>query len=137
MSALFRASDDPAPLMEINTTPLIDVLLVLLIVLILTMPPLTHRTSMELGTGLPGKPRDAIEIEIAYDGSIDWNGTTVGNLADLEKKFRAIAAQADQPDIRVNASRAVKYEAVVQVLAVAQRNGVERVGFVGQERFDE
>ena|SRR5215831_9862470 len=138
MNGLYVSAEEPAPLMEINTTPLIDILLVLLIVLILTMPPLTHRTAMDLGNaGKADVARPAVTIGIEYDGSLYWDGTPVANFEQLEEHLRSAAGQTEQPDIRIDASRAAKYDSVVKVLVTAQRSGLRRVGFTGQERFAE
>lgn len=134
MAALFRRHDEE-PLIEINTTPLIDVMLVLLIVLILAMPPMTHGTILDTPSGVVQAKRDAVTIDIEFDGSLYWNGSPVENLAALEGYLRTTGRQALQPDLRINANARAAYDTVAQVLALAQRNGIEHLGFVGQERF--
>jgi biopolymer transport protein ExbD len=136
MAAIFSAADD-APLSDINMTPLIDVFLVLLIVLLLALPVATHKTTMDLGNASAGPKRDAITVNIDFDGSIYWDGEAVAGLGKLEQFFRATARQSPQPDVRINADRSARYEVVAQVLAAAQRNHIERIGFAGQDRFAE
>ncbi|HYM35462.1 MAG TPA: biopolymer transporter ExbD [Steroidobacteraceae bacterium] len=130
------SSLDETPLADINLTPLIDVFLVLLIVLLLALPITTHKTTMDLGNG-PGAKREAITIDIGFDGSIYWNGEVVSGIPTLEQFFRATAKDSVQPDVRINADRSARYEVVAQVMAAAQRNHIERIGFAGQERFAE
>jgi biopolymer transport protein ExbD len=108
----------PAP--TINTTPLIDVLLVLLVLLIMTLPKSTHRVSLDLPQGLASdRPPPSATVDVDFDGQVFWNGSRVANDEQLERKFREVA---DTPTrIRVDADRHVRYERVVQVLATAQR----------------
>jgi len=72
---------------------------------------------------------------IDFDGTILWNGTVVEDLAQLERYFAVEAGKADQPELHVKPDRRVKYDTVAQVLAIAQRSGMQRIGFAGQERF--
>lgn len=116
---------------ELNTTPLIDVLLVLLVMLILTMPTLTHLTTLETPAARPsrGTPPAAVWLEIDFDGRIYWNGEAVADLAALEPRLARLAAGASpQPPLRVVADRRAKYEQVAQVLAAAQRIGIVNLG---------
>src|SRR5262245_47862473 len=98
--ALMTAKSDDEPLFEINTTPLIDVMLVLLITLIITMPPATHSTNMNMGRGVTAEKRESVAIDIDFDGSIYWNGAQIENFAQLERYFRVIGKEAMQPDVR-------------------------------------
>ena len=127
---------DSAPMMEINTTPLIDVMLVLLITLIVTMPVMTHAVKIDL----PGKSgakveREVVDVEIDFDGSIYWNGEAVANYAQLERYFKAAGIKAAQTEVHLRANRRAKYDVVAKVLAAAQRNGVRNLGLVGNEQF--
>jgi len=137
-SPFMSVHNDSAPMMEINTTPLIDVMLVLLITLIVTMPVMTHAVKLNLPSqGGPAAERDVATVEIDFDGSIYWNDAVVADYAQLEQYFKAIAVKADRAEVHVRANRLVKYDVVAKVLAAAQRNGVRNMGFVGNERFSD
>jgi biopolymer transport protein ExbD len=127
------------PMMEINTTPLIDVMLVLLIMFIITLPVLTHAVKLDMprpNSNPPPQtePVEPIRLEIDFDGSIIWNGNQVPFEA-LEGYFRTEARKDKQPELHVRPNRRANYDTVAKVLAVAQRNGMQRIGFVGNEEF--
>jgi biopolymer transport protein ExbD len=130
------------PMMEINTTPLIDVMLVLLIMFIITLPVMTHAVKLDMPrqTSAPPPPSDVIiepiRLDIDWDGAIIWNGSQV-QLPDLEGYFRVEAAKSPQPELHVRPDRRANYDTVAKVLALAQRNGMQRIGFVGNEQFME
>jgi len=138
MAMSIGATDDSAPIADMNTTPLVDVMLVLLILFIITLPVLTHSTTLHIGGGLdsPVDP-ESISLVIDFDGTIVWNGTVVKDLAQLERYFLVAAGKANQPELRVLPDKRVNYDAVAKVLALAQRSGMQRIGFAGQERFAE
>jgi len=127
---------DSAPIMAINTTPLIDVMLVLLITLIVTMPVMTHAVKLNLPHH-GGQPieREVVTVEIDFDGTIYWNDSAVADYAQLEREFKITAAQGDQAEVRVRANRRAKYDVVAKVLAAAQRNGIRNLGLVGNEQY--
>lgn len=103
----------------INTTPLIDVLLVLLILLVITLPRLTHHIALELPVGQPsGPPPTVTNVEVDFDGHVYWNGVAVSD-ERLEQWFNEVAATPGL--VRVLPDRHVRYERVAQVLASAQR----------------
>jgi biopolymer transport protein ExbD len=136
MAMSIAARDDSAPIVEMNTTPLVDVMLVLLILFIITLPVMTNSTNLHIGTGPgPAPQRQAIDLTIDFDGTILWNGAVVQDLAQLESYFRVEAGKADQAELHVLPDRRAKYDSVAQVLAIAQRSGMQRIGFAGQERF--
>jgi biopolymer transport protein ExbD len=138
MAMSIGANDDSGPIADMNTTPLVDVMLVLLILFIITLPVMTNSTNLHIGGGdAPPAPREAISLTIDFDGTILWNGTVVGDLAQLERYFRTEAGKANQPELHVQPDRRVRYDTVAQVLAMAQRSGMQRIGFAGQERFKE
>jgi len=111
----------------LNATPLIDVLLVLLTMLIFTVPIATHAVKLELPGG-PGKPPSTtVRLEIFYRGEIYWNGQHVESLEDLAPRFAAIASQTSPPLLQVMPERMAPYERVAQVLAAAQRAKVTRL----------
>jgi len=138
MAMSISANDDSVPIADMNTTPLVDVMLVLLILFIITLPVMTNSTNLHIGTGpvIP-TPRETISLAIDFDGTILWNGTIVEDLAQLERYFRVEAGKANQAELHVQPDRRAKYDTVAQVLAIAQRSGMQRIGFAGQERFRE
>jgi len=129
------ARDDA--LCEINTTPLIDVMLVLLVTLIISLPLMTHAVKLNLRQALaPQQPPSAvIELDIDFDGTVVWNGTPVASPRLLESYFRAEAQRDPQPEIHLRADRRVKYDFVAKVLASAQRNGISKMGFADTAQF--
>ena len=136
MAISIGANDDSGPIADMNTTPLVDVMLVLLILFIITLPVMTNSTNLHIGKGpvIP-EPRESISLAIEFDGTILWNGTVVEDLAQLERYFVVEAGKANQPELHVQPDRRAKYDTVAQVLAIAQRGGMQRIGFAGQERF--
>lgn len=130
------------PMMEINTTPLIDVMLVLLIMFIITIPVMTHAVKLDMPRARPDQiepplPPEVIDLEIDYDGTILWNGTTVSSFATLESYFDTEADKEPQPELHIRANKRAKYDNVAKVLALAQRQGINKIGFVGMEQFAE
>jgi biopolymer transport protein ExbD len=131
-------SADGEPMMEINTTPLIDVMLVLLIMFIITIPVMTHAVKLDMPqktppTDNPVQP-EVIDIEIDFDGTILWNGTP-STQQQVEGYFRSEAQKNPVPELHVRPNRRAKYDVVANVLAAAQRNGITKIGFVGNEQF--
>ncbi len=129
---------DGAPMMEMNTTPLIDVMLVLIIMLIVTLPVMTHAVKLDMPQNQPPPtdPPELVTIIIDYDGTILWNGTAVPNLATLERYFKVEAEKVPQPQVAIRPDARVKYDFVDQVLASAQRNRIEKMGLIGNEQFE-
>ena len=131
------APDDDV-MVDINTTPLIDVMLVLLIMLIITIPIQTHAVKMNMPTGAsspPSKPPQIVRIDVDFDGTIGWNGVIVGSDAELQSKLMAVAAQPDQDEVHLRPNKLVTYKQVAHVMASAQRLGVTKIGLVGNEQF--
>ena len=128
--------DESALLSDINPTPLIDVLLVLLIVLIIALPLATHRTSVDMPSP-GGALRPTVTVEIEFDGSIYCEGQAVADLPTLERYLIAAARQEIQPNVLIDANARARYDTVAKVLATAQRTGIQRIGFARQERFVE
>jgi biopolymer transport protein ExbD len=127
-------------LVDINTTPLIDVMLVLLIMLIITIPVQTHAVKLDMPQGDPPPTLiepEIVRLEVDFDGTILWNGAVVPDRAALEQRLASAAAAAPQPEIHLAPHKLVKYAEVAMVLAAAQRLGVTRIGLVGGERFME
>ena len=112
---------------QLNATPLIDVLLVLLILIIFTLPIATHAVKLNLPQGHPRSPPPMVRLEILYRGYIYWNGEYVASIAELTPRLVEIAGRADPPLVKVIAERSAPYERVAQVLAAAQRSHVEKL----------
>jgi biopolymer transport protein ExbD len=131
------ADDDV--MVDINTTPLIDVMLVLLIMFIITIPIQTHAVKMNMpipnNQPTPKEPRPPIRIDVDFDGTIGWNGVIVNSRAELEQKLLAVAAEADQQEVHLRPNKLVTYKHVAGVMASAQRLGVTKIGLVGNEQF--
>jgi len=128
------ASGDDEVMVEINTTPLIDVMLVLLIMLIITIPIQTHAVKMNMPIGNPPpqvKQPTIIKLDVDFDGTVYWNGQALPDRPTLESKLNDIANQPDQPEVHLRPNKLVKYEHVAAVLASAQRLGVTKIGMVG------
>jgi biopolymer transport protein ExbD len=135
-------SGDDAAMCDMNTTPLIDVMLVLLVMLIVTIPIQTHAVKLDLPQGNNPPPPNqqeavVVNLEIDFDGTPIWNGSPVSSRAQLDRYFTDIAAQIPQPEVHLRPNRLAKYEAVARALADAQRLGVTKIGFVGNEQYIE
>jgi biopolymer transport protein ExbD len=131
------SSNNTEVMAEINTTPLIDVMLVLLIMLIITIPVQLHAVNLNLPTGQPPppvKPPEVVRIDVDFDGSIYWNGEVLP-AAQLESRLQQLAALPDQPEVHLRPNKLVEYDAVARVLAAAQRVGVTKLGVTGHEQF--
>jgi biopolymer transport protein ExbD len=112
---------------QLNATPLIDVLLVLLIMLIFTLPLATHIVKLESPRGAAGPPPAAVQLEILYRGELYWNGQHVASVEELLPKLAAIAGQTNPPLLKVMPEKRAPYERVAQVLAAAQRSHVVKM----------
>jgi biopolymer transport protein ExbD len=126
------------PMMDINMTPLIDVLLVLLVMFIITIPVMTHAVKLDMPrpTNQPAEQVDpvVIQLEIDFDGTVLWNGTPV-TIESLDVYFRRESANDPQPELHIRPNKRASYDVVARVLAAAQRNGLLKIGFVGNEQF--
>jgi len=126
------------PMMEMNMTPLIDVLLVLLVMFIITIPVMTHAVKLDMprATNAPSLAQPIIvQLEIDFDGTVLWNGTPVPDFDTLDAYFRREAAADPQPELHIRPSKRANYDVVARVLASAQRNGMRKIGLVGNEQF--
>ena len=130
MGSLSDADDDFNP--EINTTPLVDVMLVLLIIFIITIPVMNHNVKIDLprATNQPDllKPEN-INLAIDAQGSVYWNSEVV-NPGQLSIRIAAAAQKNPQPELHLRAERSTQYEKVAQVMAAAQSGGLGKIGFV-------
>lgn len=136
-----EADDEPGLLLDINTTPLIDVLLVLLVMLIITIPVQLHAVKMALPNAsatTPPATGDVIAVEIDAEGNILWQGQVV-TAAQLDERLAQLAAQAEtqkiQPQIQIRSDKSAAYGVFVQVLASTRRHGLSRVAVLGSEVF--
>ncbi|MDE8346198.1 MAG: biopolymer transporter ExbD [Acidocella sp.] len=130
--------EDPEEMVDINTTPLIDVMLVLLIMLIITIPVQLHAVNLNLPFGNPPPPPvppQVVQIDIDFDGTVSWNGTIVPNAAALQQKLEVIAQEPDQPEVHINPNKLADYSAVIAVMAAAERDGVTKIGIIGNEQY--
>ena len=121
------SSESQLPVAELSATPLIDVMLVLLIMLIITVPIATHAVKLELPQGAAGPTPPAVQLEIMYRGELYWNGQHVASLEALLPKLAALAGQTNPPLLKVRAEKLVAYQHVAEVLAAAQRLHVEKI----------
>ena len=138
LSPLQQSLDEPEVMMDINTTPLIDVMLVLLIMLIITIPVQLHSINLDMPTGTPPpvtKKPTTVRIEIDARNVVRWNDKTLSDRAELDALLQQASQQQPQPEIHIKPQGKAKYEAVAGVLASAQRNGLTKLGIVGSEQF--
>jgi biopolymer transport protein ExbD len=124
------------PIVDINTTPLIDVMLVLLIMLIITIPPQRHAVTLDTPLPLPNPPPEAeappdpIRVIVDFDGSVYWNGAVVAR-PEMEQLMTIEARRSMQPEIHIEPHKLAKYGKVMEVMASAQRLGLEKLGILG------
>ena len=129
---------EPEVMMDVNTTPLIDVMLVLLVMLIITIPIQLHSVNLDMPSG---KPPAVVtqpvvhEVFIDFDGVISWDGVAQPGIAAVEAKMAEVVAQPDQPEVHIKPNKLVDYRHVAAVMAAAQRLGVKKMGMVGNEQF--
>lgn len=126
-----------APMAEINTTPLVDVMLVLLVIFIITAPLLTHAIKLDLPNAqsptTPEKP-ETITLSIAGDGKLYWNNEPVADIPALSARFQAIAGKQPQPELHLRADRETRYQQIAEVMSSAQQAGLAKIGFVTDPR---
>ncbi len=124
------------PIADINTTPLIDVMLVLLIMLIVTIPPQRHSVNLDTprppppGSPPPENPIEPIRIIVDFDGTVYWNGSVVTR-SEMEQQMAIEAAKPVQAEIHIEPHKLAKYAVVAGVMASAQRIGLEKLGVIG------
>lgn len=132
-------SDEPEVMIEMNTTPLIDVMLVLIIMFIITIPVQLHSVNLNMPSGAPPPTQTekpiVVTIDIDFDGTVLWNGEALGDRAALEARLLQVASQPNQPEVHLRPNKLVEYSVVAMVMASAQRLGVSKLGMVGNEQF--
>ena len=131
------ASDEPQVMMEINTTPLIDVMLVLLVMLIITIPIQLHAVNLEMPVGTPPtnlvKP-EKVQIDIDEKSVVYWQGLPV-TAQELDTNMTAAAAQAVQPEVHLRPNKASQYAVFANVLSSSKRLGLTKIAVIGSEQF--
>jgi biopolymer transport protein ExbD len=141
MSMSVNTSSSDAPMCDVNTTPLIDVMLVMLVMLIITLPISTHAVKLDMPRPTDQPPPTVqprvIDIEVDYDGAIIWNGEPVNNISTLDGYFKQEADLEPQAEIHLRPDRRSKYDVVANVLASAQRHKMVKIGFVNISQFRE
>ena len=128
----FNDNSHQAPMAEINVTPMVDVMLVLLVIFIITAPLFTHAVKLELPTAssapAPEKP-ESITLSINAEGKLFWNNAAV-SLDELGARFATAAQKKPQPELQLRADKSTRYEVIAQVMSAAQTNGMTKIGFV-------
>jgi biopolymer transport protein ExbD len=137
--AMSGGRDDGEPMMEMNTTPLIDVMLVLLIMFIITIPVQTHAVKVDLPVNDPNQKQpliDPVKNKVSIDptGAIFWNGTPVDKTR-LQQYLEASVTMNPEPELHFQPDPQAKYEVVDTVLAVIKRSNVTKLGFIGNEQY--
>ena len=137
MAMNLQAHDEPEVMMDINTTPLIDVMLVLLIMLIITIPVQLHSINLDMpaGTPPPQKKPNIVHVDVDTRNVVSWNGKPLAGRAALEALLQQAKTQEPQPELHIKVQAKAKYQAVAGVLASAQREGLTKIGIVGTEQF--
>ena len=128
---------DPEVMMDINTTPLIDVMLVLLVMLIITIPIQLHAVNLDMPVGTPPsssiKP-EKIQIDIDENSVVYWQGQAV-SAAELEEKMASIGQLASQPEVHIRPNKASQYAVFANVLSTSKRTGLTKMAVIGSEQF--
>jgi biopolymer transport protein ExbD len=132
------SSGSDEPMMDVNTTPLIDVMLVLLILFIITIPPTKHSTKLDMPRPdqqvTTPEPPTVINLLVDFDGTYKWNDEAL-SLQQIEARFTVESKRQPQPELHIRPDKWVKYEAVADLLAAAQRGRMEKLGVVGMEQY--
>jgi biopolymer transport protein ExbD len=126
-------------MVEMNTTPLIDLMLVLIVMLIMSLPPQTHAVKLDMpvtNSEKPPEPPPVIDIVVDFDGSIYWNSELVASGSQLTAYLTSAARAEPRPEIHLKPNKLAKYDSVAKVLATAQRLGVKNIGILGNEALE-
>ncbi len=135
----FQHGGHAQPVAEINTTPLVDVMLVLLVIFMITLPLITHRLAVDLPETQANAPSAAanpapVELGIDANGQLFWNGVALAGEADLELRLQEAARGEPKPELHLHADKGTPYQRLAEVMAAAQRNGLTRIGFITESR---
>ena len=123
-----------APMSEINTTPLVDVMLVLLIIFIITAPLLTHSVPVNLpvtGSNVEPEKPDVITLSLNSEGKIFWNDVAISE-QELPQRLEAASGHKPQPELHLRADRDTRYQKIVEIMSTAQKAGIQKMGFVSK-----
>ena len=129
---------DDDVMVDINTTPLIDVMLVLLIMFIITIPPQMHSVKMNMpvnSSAPPSTPPVIVKIDLDDQCGISWNGQPLSGRAEMESRRLELMSLPEQPEVNLKPTKATEYAHVASTMASAQRIGLAKIGIVGNERF--
>jgi biopolymer transport protein ExbD len=133
MAMTVSSGENEAPMSEINTTPLVDVMLVLLIVFMITVPVITHTVPVELpkvsNVVTETKPENVV-LAVNKEGQVFWNQALVPDANALLERLKTVAVISPQPEVHVRADQLTRYEHVGRVILTAQRAGIQKVGFI-------
>jgi len=137
--AMSGGRDDGSPMMDMNTTPLIDVMLVLLIMFIITIPPQTHAVKVDLPINDPNAVKPPVDpqkntVFIDPMGTVTWNGSPI-DMVTLRQFLDQTKAISPEPELHFQPHPQARYDKVDQVLAVIKRSGITKLGFVGNEQY--
>ena len=128
----FNENNNQAPMAEINVTPMVDVMLVLLVIFIITAPLFTHAVKLDLpnaqSTAAPEKP-ETITLSINAEGKLFWNNAEI-NEQELTQRFAIAAQKKPVPELHLRADKSTRYEVIAKVMAGAKNNGISKIGFV-------
>ncbi|HJV84011.1 MAG TPA: biopolymer transporter ExbD [Noviherbaspirillum sp.] len=132
----FNENGKQAPIADINVTPMVDVMLVLLVIFIITAPLFTHAIKLDLPTAqssaAPEKP-ETISLSINGEGKIFWNNDPIEQ-KDLAAKLAQAAQKSPQPELQLRADKSTRYEIIAQVMSAAQTSGITKMGFVTESK---
>lgn len=134
------STSDPDVMIDINTTPLIDVMLVLLVMLIITLPIQLHSVNLNMPVGNPPPPLvkpEVVKIDVDGVSRVYWNAEPLADRDELAAKLGEAAQREPQPELHIRPDKFAKYDVVANVLANAQRLGLTKIGIVGSEQFVE
>jgi biopolymer transport protein ExbD len=132
----FSEHSQPGPMAEINVTPMVDVMLVLLVIFIITAPLFTHAIKLDLPSAQSApspEKAETISISINADGHVFWDKNEI-NEQDMNARLALAAQKKPQPEVQLRADKATRYEVIAQVMAAAQTNGLTRMGFVTEPK---
>jgi biopolymer transport protein ExbD len=136
-SKRLRKGADAEVMMDINTTPLIDVMLVLLVMLIITIPIQLHAVNLEMPVGTPPsndiKP-EKIQIDIDEKSTVYWQGLPV-TAAELDEKMTLIGTMTPQPEVHIRPNKDCQYQVFANVLSTSKRKGLSKMAVIGHEQF--
>ncbi len=133
MSMSVGSDQDDKPMSEINTTPLVDVMLVLLIIFLITVPVITQSVKVELpkAANIPTQTKpENINIAVDKDGNVYWNTSLVPTQEALLDRLKSVAVLDPQPEIHVRGDKHTQYESIGRVMVLCQRSGILKVGFI-------